>query len=79
LVRQAARLQKVPVEARAEALDHTRCTEELAADLLPIVGNRPDAMTYAARITDHTYMLLMEGRDPFTADRAIPTAAGGAV
>jgi len=77
LDRQATRLEKFPVEARAEALDHTRCTEELAADLLPIVGNRPEALTYAARITDHTYMLLVEGRDPFGTDRF--PATGGAV
>jgi HK97 family phage portal protein len=67
--RQAVRLAKRPVAERAEALNHARCCTELAADLRPILG--ADAAEYAARVTDDTYVLLLEGADAFSADREI--------
>jgi len=71
LARQAARLAKFPVAQRPEAFDHARCTRELAADLSPVLP-RADAWAYAAAISDHTYLLLAEGRDAFAADREVP-------
>jgi HK97 family phage portal protein len=68
--RQAARLTKLPVAQRPEALNHARCTAELAADLLPILG-RGGAQEYAARVTDDTYTRLLEGADAFAADREV--------
>ena len=71
LARQATRLAKFPVAHRPEAFDHARCTRELAADLMSTLP-RADAWAYAARISDHTYLLLVEGRDAFAADREVP-------
>ena len=66
--RQRSRLERLPVDERAEALNHQRCTSELAADLSRHLG-RGEAWTYAARVTDETYTLLLEGRQAFGADR----------
>jgi len=68
--RQAARLGKVPSDARAEALDHARSTRELADDLEPFLGAA--ATAYAARVTDDTYTLLLEGAEAFGAAREVP-------
>jgi len=73
LDRQARRLAKLPAVARAEALNPTRCTAELATDLTPILGRR--AWDYAATITDETYRRLLEGGDAFSAAREIPPCA----
>jgi HK97 family phage portal protein len=72
LARQAARLQKVAIDARADSLNHARCTSELAADLAPLLG-RAGALEYAARVTDQTYVMLVERRDPFAVDRDLPS------
>jgi HK97 family phage portal protein len=74
LARQASRVRRYPVASRADALDLPRCVAELAADLTPVLG-AADAWTYAARITDHTYTLLVEGADAFSASREIAHAA----
>jgi len=69
--RQASRLSRLPTEARAEGLNHARCTIELATDLLPILGT--DAYDYALRVTTDTYQLLLGGVvDAFRADRKAP-------
>jgi HK97 family phage portal protein len=73
-VHQAGRLGKVPREQRAEALDAERCTRELATGLLGILP-WPVGFAFAARVTDDTYTRLLEGRDPFTPDREVPTCA----
>jgi len=69
-MRQASRLARLPVEARAEALHPDRCTGELADDLTPLLG-RAAALAYAARVTDDTYTLLLEGREAFARDRTV--------
>lgn len=75
LARQASRLARFTTgEAKAEALNVERCIGELAADLTPILGHS-DALTAAARITDHTYSLLREGREAFTTEREVSHAA----
>jgi HK97 family phage portal protein len=74
LARQAARLGKFPVGQRPEVFDHDRCTRELAADLSALLP-RAEAWAYAARVSDHTYVLLMEGRDAFASDREVPDVA----
>src|SRR5262249_14393260 len=71
LARQAARLEKLPVDARAAALNPDRCRRELAADLIPLVG-RDQALAYAAQVTDETFELLVERREAFADDRALP-------
>jgi HK97 family phage portal protein len=71
LARQALRLEKLPVALRADALNPDRCTTELAADLTPLLG-REVAQGYAARVTDQTYVSLVEHRDAFAPDRELP-------
>jgi len=74
LQRQADRLRRYPAALRADALDVERCHRELAADLIPVLGfDRAHAA--AARITDHTYALLLAGADAFAPDREIHDAA----
>lgn len=68
--RQASRLARVPPDDRADALDRDRCARELAADLTPFLG-RDDALIYAARVTDDTVALLLDGRPAFAADREL--------
>jgi HK97 family phage portal protein len=68
LARQASRVLRYPVASRADALDVERSLAELAADLTPVLG-AADAWTAAARVTDHTYTLLVEGADAFGPDR----------
>jgi len=67
LSRHAARLAKYPAEERAEALNVGRCINELTDDLRPLLGHSA-ALACAVRVTDHTYQLLVEGREAF-ADR----------
>lgn len=71
LDREAARLGAFPVAQRPEVFDHAQATRELAAELalvLPPVA----AAIVAARVSDHTYLLLAEGRDAFALDREVP-------
>lgn len=70
LTRHAARLAKVPADAKAEALNVGRCISELHADLSPLLGHHA-ALDAAVRVTDHTYTLLLEGREAFAADREV--------
>jgi len=72
LTRQALRLEKLPVALRADALNPDRCTTELALDLTPLLG-RDAALLYAARVTDQTYVSLVEQRDAFAPDRELPS------
>jgi HK97 family phage portal protein len=66
--RQEKRLGKLPLDERAAALDFDRCTRELATDLAALLGPE-EAMVYAARTTDDTYTLLLNGEDAFAASR----------
>ena len=66
LSRQASRVLRYQVASRADALDVPRSLAELAADLTPVLG-ADEARAYAARITDQTYTLLVEGADAFGA------------
>jgi len=68
--RQATRLAKVPAGAKAGAFDHTRYAAELTTDLTPVLGWALAAQ-YAARVTDETYLRLVEGADAFH-DREVP-------
>jgi hypothetical protein len=74
LDRQASRVLRYPPASRADALDVPRSLAELAADLTPILGVDA-ARAYAARITDQTYTLLVEGADAFGSDRGRAHAA----
>ena len=44
---------------------------ELAVDLMPLLGIEV-AARYAARVTDDTYTMLLEGKDAFARDRRVP-------
>jgi hypothetical protein len=69
LERQASRLARYATgEEKAAALDVGRCVGELTDDLAPIVGVRA-ALVCAARVTEHTHTLLLEGRNAFSYDR----------
>lgn len=70
LTRQASRLGKVPADMKAEALNVGRCISELHDDLSPLLGHHA-ALETAVRVTDHTYTLLLEGREAFAADREV--------
>lgn len=69
--RQKSRLGRVPAATRAEALNYQRGVCELAGALTPLLGPSR-ATTYASTVTTHTYALLRQGADPFTADREVP-------
>jgi HK97 family phage portal protein len=69
--RQKSRLGRVAAADRAEALDYGRGMRELAAALTPLLGPTR-ACTYASSVTLHTYALLKQGADPFTAAREVP-------
>ena len=69
--RQKSRLGRVPAAGRAEALNYQRGVCELAGALVPLLGPSR-ATAYAATVTTHTYALLRQGADPFTADREVP-------
>jgi HK97 family phage portal protein len=75
LERQASRLARYATgEEKAAALDVGRCVGELTDDLAPIVGVRA-ALVCAARVTEHTHALLLDGRNAFSFDREVVYAA----